>query len=434
MRRPDLSRFLDPEDAPPVRVRGRITDLTGSVLRASLADSAVGQLVRIERTHGTGYVRALVVGFHDREAVLIPLDDVVGIGPGAEVEGELDAPGVRCGADLLGRVLDGLGEPMDGGPPLSGVPRPIRAAPPPPLDRARVSRPLPTGVRAIDAALSLGEGQRIGLFAGSGVGKSSLLGQMARGADADVVVIAPVGERGREVRGFLEETLEGARHKAVVVCATSDAPALVRLQAGYVATTIAEHFRDEGERVLLLLDSLTRLARAQREVGLAAGEPPVHRGYPASTFHLLPALLERAGCGRVGSITGIYTVLVAGDDMSDPVADEVRGILDGHIVLSRRLAERGHWPAVDVLGSLSRLMPQVTRVDHQRAAAALRRALAIYEEHRDFLSLGAYKPGANPELDDAVADWPQIEAFLTQALGDDEPWDQTVERLLDLYG
>ncbi len=432
--KPDLGRFLSDETEPPARLRGRVTEVTGAVVRANLAGGHLGQVATVERAQGLPPVRALIVGFRDRDAVLLPLGTLSGVGPGAIVEVD-DAPlSVACGPDLLGRVLDGLGQPMDGGPALSGQPLPVHRAAPHPLARARVRARVETGVRAVDGLLTLGQGQRVGVFAGSGVGKSSLLGQMARGADVDVVVIGLIGERGREVRAFLEDTLGDALARSVVVCATSDAPPLVRLQAGHVATSIAEYFRDQGQHVLLLMDSITRLARAQREVGLAAGEPPVHRGFPASTFQLLPALLERAGCGERGSITAIYTVLVAGDDMSDPVADEVRGMLDGHIILSRKLAERGHWPAIDPLASLSRLMPQVTSADHRAAALEFRRALALYEENRDLIALGAYKPGNNRSLDDAIADWPEMEAFLMQPLEEDESWDETLDRLLDLHG
>jgi type III secretion protein N (ATPase) len=386
----------------------------------------------IERVFGHGSVRAQVVGFQDGDAVLIPLGDVIGVGPDSPVVSDGTGLDVMCGPGLLGRVLDGLGTPMDGGGPIGGKPRSAIGPPPHPLKRRRVSEPFFTGVRAIDGLLTLGEGQRIGLFAGSGVGKSTLLGQIARGANADVVVICLVGERGREVRAFLEDSLGEAMGKSVVVCATSDAPPLVRLQAGHVATTIAEHFRDEDKRVLLLLDSVTRLARAQREVGLAAGEPPVHRGFPPSVFELLPRLMERAGCGEVGSITAIYTVLVAGDDMHGPIADEVRGILDGHIVLSRRLAERGHWPAVDVSGSLSRLMPEVAGDEHRRAAARFRRTLAVYEDNRDLIALGAYKRGSDVAIDHAIESWSDMETFLCQPLDEQSPANATLTQLRDL--
>jgi FliI/YscN family ATPase len=292
-----------------------------------------------------------------------------------------------------------------------------------------------TGVRAIDGLMTLGRGQRVGLFAGSGVGKSLLLGQIARGCQADVVVVCLVGERGRELRAFVEDALgEAGRGRAVVVCATSDAPALVRRQAPFVATAIAEFFRDQGADVLLLMDSITRLARAQRAVGLACGEPPARRGYPPSVFGLLPRLLERAGAGPRGTITGIYTTLVAGGDMEEPVADELRGLLDGHIVLSRALAQRGHWPAIDPVASLSRLMPQVTDGEHRRAAQEARRALALQQRHQDMLALGALRPGANPELDEAVEVVQELEPFLRQPLDEVCALEDTLDFLLDITG
>jgi type III secretion protein N (ATPase) len=302
--------------------------------------------------------------------------------------------------------------------------------PPDPLSRARITQPLALGVRALDGLLTVGEGQRIGLFAGSGVGKSTLLGQIARQAEADVVVVCLIGERGREVVEFLEDSLgEEGRRRSVVVCATSDAPALVRLESAYVATAIAEWFRDRGQRVLLLMDSVTRFARAGREVGLAAGEPPARRGYPPSVFAALPGLLERSGTAARGSITAFYTVLVEGGDMEEPIADEVRGILDGHVVLDRRLGARGRWPAIDVLASLSRVMDAVTSEPHQRSARALRETLALYEEKRDLVSLGAYKKGSDARLDRALTKIDAIEAFLRQGRLERTPFAETVAQL-----
>jgi type III secretion protein N (ATPase) len=301
--------------------------------------------------------------------------------------------------------------------------------------RARVTRPLPLGIRAMDALLTAGEGQRLGLFAGSGVGKSTLLGQIARQTEADVNVIALVGERGREVGEFLDASLGPAgRARSVVVCATSDAPSLVRLRSAFVATAVAEWFRAQGKRVLFMLDSLTRVARAQREVGLAAGEPPARQGYPPSVFAMLPRLLERTGTDATGSITALYTVLVAGGDMDEPIADEVRGILDGHVVLSRELASRGHWPAIDVLASLSRLMSAVAEAPHRAAAARLRAWLAAYERHRDLIVLGAYERGSDPTTDAALARLPAIDAFLRQTTDEAAPFADSRRRLLDLVG
>jgi type III secretion protein N (ATPase) len=332
---------------------------------------------------------------------------------------------------LLGRVLDGLGQPIDGGGPIAEarewtVDRPA----PDPLSRPRVSQPLPLGVRVLDGLLTVGQGQRIGIFAGSGVGKSTLMGQIARQTEADVNVIALVGERGREVVDFLEESLGASgRARAVVVCATSDAPSLVRLKAAFVATAIAEYFRDQGKRVLFMLDSITRVARAQREVGLAAGEPPARQGYPPSVFALLPRLLERTGTNARGSITALYTVLVAGGDMEEPIADEVRGILDGHVILSRDIAARNQWPAVDVLPSLSRLMNTVAAPPHRAAAQRLRELMAAYERQRDLILLGAYQRGADPITDRAIAVQDEILAFLRQRTDERAPFADTITRL-----
>jgi type III secretion protein N (ATPase) len=433
----DVGRaFARLERAAPRREAGRVVEVTGLVVRATVPGIRVGELCRIEPpgADAAATVDAEVVGFRGDEAVLMPLGELVGIGPDAEVTttGRPLAVGVAPG--LLGRVLDGLGRPADGGGPVAGAePWAIDRAAPDPLARAPVTRPLPLGLRVLDGLLTAGEGQRLGLFAGSGVGKSTLLGQIARQTDADVNVIALVGERGREVGEFLDAALGPAgRARSVVVCATSDAPSLVRLRSAFVATAIAEWFRAQGKRVLFMLDSLTRVARAQREVGLAAGEPPVRQGYPPSVFAMLPRLLERTGMGARGSITALYTVLVAGGDMDEPIADEVRGILDGHVVLSRELAARGHFPAVDVLASLSRLMPAVAAAPHRAAAARLREWLAAHERHRDLIVLGAYDRGSDAATDAALARWDAITAFLRQATDEEAPFAETHRRLLDL--
>jgi ATP synthase in type III secretion protein N len=342
---------------------------------------------------------------------------------------------VTVGDGVLGRVLDGLGQPMDGAGPITGPTEawPLHRAAPHPLRRPRIQRPLALGLRAIDGLLTLGEGQRIGVFAGPGVGKSALLGQAARNTEADVTVICLVGERGREVNEFVEDNLgAGGRARSVVVCATSDAPALVRLTSAFVATAVAEWFRARGKRVLLLLDSLTRFARAQREVGLAAGEPPVRQGFPPSVFSLLPSLVERAGNTEAGSITALFTVLVSGDDLDEPIADEVRGLLDGHIVLSRALAERNHWPAIDVLASLSRVMDQVVDPDQRQAAGRVRELLADYERKRDLILLGAYQAGSDPRTDAAIAQHDPIAAFLRQGRDEVCGAAETRQRLLGL--
>jgi type III secretion protein N (ATPase) len=440
----EISEALHALDkANPLRVAGRVTEVTGLVVRAHVPGVRVGELVTIDVDPLAGGLEAgrvsrlqgEVVGFRGDEAVLMPLGSIAGIGPDAVASPTGTALGIRVGEGLLGRVLDGLGRPMDGAGPIVGateewsVDRPA----PDPLRRGRIVRPLSLGVRALDAFATVGEGQRVGVFAGSGVGKSILLGQIARNTDADVNVIALVGERGREVSEFIEDALGSkGRARSVVVCATSDTPSLVRLKSAFVATAIAEWFRDRGRRVLLLMDSLTRFARAQREVGLAAGEPPTRQGFPPSVFAMLPRLLERTGNGELGSITALYTVLVAGGDMDEPIADEVRGILDGHIVLSRALCERGHWPAIDVLASLSRVMGAVVDGEHARAAARVRELLASYEQNRDLILLGAYKPGSDPRVDRAISKIDAINALLRQSPDERAPADETRQRLLSL--
>ena len=425
----------------PRRLAGRVTEVTGLVVRAAIPGVRVGELVYIDREAMPGAagaeprLRAEVVGFRGDEVVLMPLGEVAGIGPDAVVSPTGRPLGVRVGPGLLGRVLDGLGEASDGQGPIAGpteewaVDRPA----PDPLTRRRVAKPLALGVRAIDAFLTVGEGQRVGLLAGSGVGKSVLLGQIARQTEADINVIALVGERGREVTEFIEDALgpEG-RARSVVICATSDTPSLVRLKSAFVATAVAEWFRARGQRVLLMMDSLTRFARAQREVGLAAGEPPARQGFPPSVFALLPRLLERAGNSDVGSITALYTVLVSGGDMDEPIADEVRGILDGHIVLARALCDRNHWPAIDVLPSLSRVMNAVVDERHRQAAGHVRELLAAYEQKRDLIALGAYKRGSDDRTDEAIAAMDAINAFLRQGTHENTSFAETRKRLFAL--
>ena len=419
------------DEVNPLRLAGRVTEVTGLVLKATIPGVRVGELVFIDE--GNQRLRAEAVGFRDEEVVLMPLGPVAGIGPDSMVSPTGRPLSVQVGPGLLGRVLDGLGQPCDGAGPIAGetISWAVDRASPDPLTRRRIHAPLSLGVRAIDGMLTVGEGQRVGLFAGSGVGKSTLLGQIARNTDADVTIIALVGERGREVREFLDDTLgpQGLA-KAVVVCATSDAPSLVRLKSAFVATALAEWFRDQGKRVLLIMDSLTRFARAQREVGLAAGEPPSRQGYPPSVFALLPRLLERAGQSNLGSITAVYSVLVAGGDLDEPVADEARGILDGHIVLSRALAERGHYPAIDVLPSLSRVMAAVTDDEHQRAAIKLRELLSVYEDKRDLIAVGAYKRGADPRVDEALNKIDRISQFLRQGVRERSTIEEARRRLL----
>lgn len=423
------SRLLE---TPTLRPRGRVTGVTGLLVRVAVPGARIGDVLSIRRRGAP--LLAQVVGLAASEALALPVGDLTGIALDDEVEATGDVLEVGVGDALLGRVLDGLGRPMDGAGACAGLrPVPVDRAPPSPLQRRAVTRPLATGVRVIDGLLSLAVGQRVGLFAGSGVGKSTLLGAIARGTTADVVVVALVGERGREVGDFLEHALgpEG-RARSVVVVATSDAPPVERLRAAQVATAVAEGFRDEGRDVLLLVDSVTRVARAQREIGLALGEPPARRGYPPSVFALLPRLLERSGQGERGSITAIYTVLVEGSDMEEPIADEVRGVLDGHIVLSRDVAHRGHYPAVDVPASISRVMDQVVAPEHARAARKLRGLLGHYEQKRDLVSVGAYSAGSDPRLDVAIALMPELTRFLTQSPTELSPFEATRADVLRL--
>ncbi|HEX4447811.1 MAG TPA: FliI/YscN family ATPase [Polyangiaceae bacterium] len=411
-----------------VQATGRVTGVTGLSLRFTMPGARVGDVVRVRRRGEP--LACEVVGFDAGEVIAMPYGAVAGVGPNDDVESTGGPWVVGAGDSLLGRVVDGLGRSFDGGPAIVGRLVPVDRDPPRALERSAVARPLATGVRVIDGLLTLGEGQRVGLFAGSGVGKSTLLGAVARGTDADVVVVALVGERGREVGEFLERSLGPAgRKKSVVVVATSDVAALERLRAAQVATAYAEHFRDQGARVLLLVDSITRFARAQREVGLASGEPPVRRGYPPSVFAVLPRLLERAGQSARGSITAIYTVLVEGGDMEEPIADEVRGILDGHVVLDRAVAARGRFPAVDVTVSLSRVMDTIVAPDHRAAARRLRALVATYEAKRDLVTLGAYAKGTDKDLDEAIARMPAIDGWLRQDAAEASPFDTTLATL-----
>jgi len=418
-----------------LRPRGRVTRLVGLVLEAEGIDVRHGEAAEIE-TPGRPPLPAEVVGFRDGRALLLPLGDPEGIGPESAVLPTGRPITIRAGEGLLGRVLDGLGRPMDGRPLPDGLEEwAIDRAPPPPLSRRRITAPLPLGIRPLDALATAGQGQRLGLFAGSGVGKSTLLGQIARNAGAALSVVCLVGERGREVREFVEDALgpEGLA-RSVVVAATSDAPPLVRLKAAHVATSIAEWFAERGSEVLLMLDSVTRYARALREVGLASGEPPARQGYPASVFAALPRLLERAGPRERGGITGLYTVLVSGGDLEEPIADEVRGILDGHVVLDRAIAASGRFPAVDVLRSLSRLMPRVASSGHVAAATRVRALLAAYERNRDLVSLGAYERGSDAGTDAALERLPAIEAFLGQRQDEHAPFEETLARLAEVAG
>jgi flagellum-specific ATP synthase len=421
------------EDADLCGAHGRVTNLIGLVIEATGLKAEVGELCTIEAGRRRELVPAEVVGFREGRTLLMPLGELHGIGPGNTVVPTERPFRVPVGEALLGRVLDGLGRPIDGSADLKGTTlRSTTALPPDPLRRARIHERLSLGVRALDVLVPCGIGQRLGIFAGSGVGKSSLLGMIARSTRADVNVICLVGERGREVREFIERDLGDALQRSVVLVATSDEPALVRIKAAFAATTIAEAFRDQGLDVLLMMDSVTRFATAQREVGLAIGEPPTTRGYTPSVFAQLPRLLERAGTGEQGSITGLYTVLVEGDDMNEPVADAARAILDGHCVLSRSLAHRGHYPAIDVLESVSRLENEITRDDVRRAAAALRETLAVHRAKEDLISIGAYAAGSDPLIDYAIAKLPALDAFLRQAVDERSDAEETDNLLLEL--
>jgi flagellum-specific ATP synthase len=427
-----LRRRLEHVD--PVRRSGRVTDVIGLVIEGNGPGIPVGGVCAIERRNGRAPVIAEVVGFRRNRVLLMPLGELAGIEPGNRIVVRRERAVARVGQALLGRVLDGHGTPLDGGGPLvfdrqvALHGRTIN-----PLERVPIKEPLELGIRAIDALLTCGRGQRLGIFAGSGVGKSSLLGMIARSTCAQVNVVALVGERGREVREFLDRDLgpEG-RARSVVVVVTSDEPPLLRVRGALLATAIAESFRDEGLHVLLMMDSLTRLAIAQREVGLSIGEPPSARGYTPSVFTLLPRLLERAGNAGSGSVTGLYTVLVEGDDMNEPVADTARGLLDGHIVLSRALAEEGHFPAIDTLRSVSRLMPEVVPSTQLAAAARVRAWQAAYRDAEDLIHIGAYVSGSSARVDQAIARRPAISAFLRQGVDERAHLSETMTRLAQL--
>jgi flagellum-specific ATP synthase len=413
---------------------GRLAELRGLHLIVRGVDVAVGDLVEVLGRDGCVFAEA--IASTPAGTVCLPLGETRGLRVGDRVRGTGAPLRIPVGDELVGRVLDGIGRPIDGGPSLAGLPRvSVENAAPHPLLRARVDRQVGLGVRALDSLVPAGRGQRIGIMAGSGVGKSTLLSMIARGTEAEVSVICLVGERGREVREFIENDLgeEGLR-RSVVVVATSDAPPVERLRSAFVATRIAEHFRDAGRDVVLMMDSLTRVAMAQREIGLSAGEPPATRGYPPSVFALLPRLLERAGAGETGSVTGLYTVLVEGDDMQDPIGDTARSILDGHVVLSRRLATGGHYPAIDVLESLSRVAPAVTTVEQRLQATTLRRLLAAHRDVRELVEIGAYVPGSSPDADVALALMPRIDDFLRQAVDEPTSPEVTWARLADLVG
>lgn len=423
------------ENAEPFEHGGRVSQILGLTVEAIGLTANLGDICRIYTERRDKFILSEVVGFKDKKALLMPFGDLAGAGPNSHVISDDRSLNVPVGRAFCGRVLDGLGNPMDGkGPVIPERYYPIMNNPPNPMERSRITERLTMGVKAIDSMLTLGKGQRVGIFAGSGVGKSTLLGMIARNTAADINVIVLIGERGREVKDFLEKDLkEEGLKRSVLVVATSDQPALVRLKSAMVGTAIAEFFRDQGYNVMLMMDSLTRFAMAQREIGMAIGEPPVSRGFTPSVYAIMPKLLERAGMGRKGSITGLYTVLVEGDDMDEPIADTVRGILDGHIVLSRKLANASHYPAIDVLQSVSRLMPDVMDRDKLQQAMYLRGVLATYKENQDLISIGAYKKGSSKKIDEAVDLNDGINELLRQQVGERFSFDETMEIVKNIY-
>jgi len=415
-----------------LRYKGYVSEIIGLVIRSNGPKAGIGEVVLIESQEGT--IPAEVVGFSHNKTLLMPLGNMRGIAPGNVIRATGEALKIKVGRQLIGRVLDGLGQPLDDLPPPEGDREyPVEQLAPHPLKRKRITEPLPLGIKAIDGLLTCGDGQRLGIFSGSGVGKSTLLGMIARESSADVNVIALVGERGREVREFLENDLgEEGLKRSVVIVASSDQPALVRIKGAFLGTAIAEYFRDQGAKVVLMMDSVTRFAMAQREVGLAIGEPPATKGYTPSVFALLPRLLERTGTSCKGSITGLYTVLVDGDDVNEPISDAVRGILDGHIVLSRQLASLGHYPAIDVLPSVSRVMLNIVSPEHTEAAIRFKELLAIYREAKDLIDVGAYNEGSNAKIDQAIKYMDEMNSFLRQGVNDSWHYEDTL-RLLQSF-
>ncbi len=418
-----------------VRVNGRVIQVSGLLIEATGPQNPVGDVCNI--ITASGPLPCEIVGFREKSIILMPLISTDGIRQGSEVVPigtPLTAP---AGDELLGRLLDGLGNPIDGkgdfSPDIKRVP--MNREPPNPFTRKRILEPLPTGVKVLDGLLTIGNGQRLGIFAGSGVGKSTLLGMISRTSKADINVLCLIGERGREVREFLEKDLgpEGMK-RSVIVCATSDKPALVRIKSAFTATAIAEYFRDQGKNVMLMMDSVTRFALAQREIGVSTGEPTTTKGYTPSVFAMLPKLLERAGTSQRGAITGIYTVLVEGGDMDEPVADAVRGILDGHLILSRDLAHQNIYPAIDILQSISRLMPQIADKTHYANAGKVRNIYSTYMKNIDAITLGAYKAGSDPRIDEAIKKQPLIENFIRQSVTDNVPFEQSVNELAKIAG
>ena len=430
-----ITQVLDQaiEEAQPIEVKGRVIQVVGTIVKAAVPGVKVGEICLLRNPWEDFEVQAEVVGFTREAALLTALGQMTGISAQTEVIPTRRVHTVPVGDSLLGRVVDGLGRPLDSdrmGPIRPEAYYPVFSDPPGPLDRRIISKPISLGIRAIDGLLTCGEGQRMGIFAAAGGGKSTLLASIIRNTEAEVSVLALIGERGREVREFIEKDLgEEGLKRAVVVCATSDRSAMERLKAAYVATSIAEFFRDKGKKVLLMMDSVTRFGRAQREIGLAAGEPPTRRGFPPSVFSELPKLMERAGTSAKGSITALYTVLVEGDDMTEPIADETRSLLDGHIILSRKLAALNHYPAIDILASISRCQTAIVPADHKAAASRLREILAKYKEVELLLKIGEYQKGADRATDEAIAKIDAVNGFLRQGLAERPSYEETISQL-----
>lgn len=431
----DLEKYARLIDKTYYKKLGRVSKVVGLSIESIGPDARLNDLCRIiPRDNPDRVIYAEVVGFKDNRILLMPFESVDGIAPGCTVENTGKPLMIKVGSELLGKTLDGLGNPSDGSTIHYDAEYPCEAAPPDPMEREIISEVLPLGVKAVDGLITVGKGQRIGIFAGSGVGKSTLLGMFARNTKADINVIALIGERGREVREFIERDLgEEGMKRSILVVATSDKPALIRNKAAKTATAIAEYFRDQGKDVLLMMDSLTRFSMAQREIGLASGEPPVTRGYPPSVYSELPKLLERAGMSSRGSITGLYTVLVDGDDFNEPITDTARSILDGHIMLNRKLANKNHYPAIDVLMSISRVMSQIVNKEHKAVAGRLKNVLATYNEAEDLINIGAYKKGSNKEIDYAIEKHEAVNSFLLQGVDDKYEFSQEIQLLNDIF-
>ena len=429
----DFSKYNRVLEQPFYRKKGKVVNVVGLTIESAGPDARLGDICEITPEGEERPILAEVVGFKDKKTLLMPYDSVDGIALGCIVENTDNPLQVTVSDALLGKTLNGLGIPVDD-TRVEGVPYLVEAAPPDPLSRKIIDEVLPLGVKAVGGLITVGKGQRIGIFAGSGVGKSTLMGMFARNTKADINVIALIGERGREVREFIERDLgeEGMR-RSVVVVATSDRPALERNKAAKTATAIAEYFRDQGKDVLLMMDSLTRFSMAQREIGLARGEPPVTRGYPPSVYSEMPRLLERAGCAAIGSITGLYTVLVDGDDFNEPITDTARSILDGHIMLDRKLGHKNHYPAIDILQSISRCMSQIASREHKQAAGKLKNVVATYNEAEDLINIGAYKNGSNPSIDHAISKIEAVNQFLCQDVEEKFSFEDSVRMLQRLF-